>query len=445
MARRRGSPRLELLPERKHRNGSIEKSVYVIKHFDECLGRQATKSTGCGPEEQAEAEKFFARWLIDKTSEAPAQLNRQAGDVPVAEVLDYFIEERIKVKVGSSHKTLARPAEVLAYVIDLIEWWGDKTVAEVTRQNCQKFVERCSTPTAARNRLEYLRRAITLAQDDNIIVTAPKVRLPKKPNAREDSFERADIAQIMRYCLRRGTYTFSEKRSSKTGKAGTTKPTKRRPWRHLMPYVMMATYTGTRSHRMFTASFVREAGRPWIDLKRGVYHRSAPKEDVATNKTAPTCRIPKKLLRHMRRWYRLGRRYPIEYNGKPIESSKALGKIIRELFPEKDLVPHSFRHTAATWLMRESELSLHDIAGFLGMSLEMLDRVYGHHRTSHQIAIDNAISGRTFGKVAKDDPLDDDFEYDEITPLDTMRNNSDEAKSTRNKRGQSAEKPREAA
>ena len=98
-----------------------------------------------------------------------------------------------------------------------------------------------------------------------------------------------------------------------------------------MPYILMATYTGTRSHRMFTASFVREPGRPWIDLKRGVYHRAAPKEDVATNKTAPTCRIPKKLLRHMRRWYKLGRRYPIEYNGKPAKDSpryEAIGNAI---------------------------------------------------------------------------------------------------------------------
>ncbi|MGO7417110.1 hypothetical protein ACC685_07685 [Rhizobium ruizarguesonis] len=447
MPRRREPPRIELQPERKNRNGSIEKAVWVIKHYDEGKRRQAVLSTGFGVDEGADAQKYFGRWLVEQTSDEPVQLqtNRHPSDVPVAEILEYFIDERINIKVGSDYKALSRPKEVLAYVTDLIVWWGDKTLSEVTKQNCKKFVERCKTPNAARNRLEYLRRAITLAQDDGVIVTAPKVHLPRKPNARSDHFEREDIAKIMRFCLKRDTYTFGEKRSSKTGKAGTTKNTKRRPWRHLMPYIMMATYTGTRSHRMFTASFLREAGRPWIDLKRGVYHRSAPKEEVATNKTAPTCRIPKRLLRHMRRWYMLGRRFPIEYNGKPIKSSKALGKIIRELFPEKDLVPHSFRHTAATWLMQRSELSMHDISGFLGMSLEMLDRVYGHHRTSHQIAIDNAISGGDFGKVGKDDPLDDGFEYHSVTPLDTMRNNSDEGKSTRTKKDQKADKAREAA
>lgn len=445
MPRRREPPRIELQAERKNRNGSIEKAVWVIKHFDEGKGRQAVISTGYGADEGADAQKYFAKWLLNRTSEEPIQRNREANDVPIAEILDHFIEERVKVKVGSAHKPLARPGDVLAYVVDLIDWWGDKTVADVTRQSCQRYVERCATPTAGRNRLEYLRRAINLAQDDSIIVTAPKVYLPPKPKARDEVFERDDIAKLMRYCLRRGTYTYGEKKSGKTGKAGTVRQTKRRPWRHLMPYILMATYTGTRSRRMFTASFIREAGRPWIDLKRGVYHRAAPGEDVASNKAAPTCKIPKRLLRHMRRWYKMGRRYPIEYNGKPIQSSKGLKKAIAELFPDKNLVPHSFRHTAATWLMRRSELSVHDIAGFLGMSLETLDRVYGKHRVSHQTAIDDAITSGGFGKIENDDPLDDGFDYGKITPLDTMRNNSDQAKSTRIKRPKNLEKPRDAA
>lgn len=445
MARRREPPRIELQAERKNRNGSVEKAVWVIKYFDEGKGRQAVISTGFSIDEGADAQKYFAKWLVERTSDEPVPVNRSATEVPVATVLEYFIEERINLKVGSPHKKLARPHEVLAYIIDLIEWWGTKMVNQVTRQTCQQFVEHCSTENAARNRLEYLRRAINFAMEDGLITTAPKVHLPRKPKPREDSFERPDIAKIMKFCLKRGTYTFGAKRSTNTGKVGTTKPTKRRPWRHLMPYVLMATYTGTRSRRMFTASFIKQPGRPWIDLKRGLYYRAAPKEDVADNKTAPTCRIPAKLLRHMRRWYKIGRRYPIEYNGKPIKSSKGLRNIINELFPDRDLVPHSFRHTAATWLMQRSELSTHDVAGFLGMSLEVLDKVYGHHRTSHQIAIDNAISGRDFGRVASAASIEEEFEYGDITPLDTMRNNSNQQKSTRTKKGQNPEKSRNAA
>jgi integrase len=42
------------------------------------------------------------------------------------------------------------------------------------------------------------------------------------------------------------------------------------------------------------------------------------------------------------------------------------------------ITPHTFRHTAATWLMQNG-VSMWRAAGFLGMSVETLDRVYGHH------------------------------------------------------------------
>jgi len=42
------------------------------------------------------------------------------------------------------------------------------------------------------------------------------------------------------------------------------------------------------------------------------------------------------------------------------------------------ITPHTVRHTAATWLM-QSGVSMWRAAGFLGMSVETLDRVYGHH------------------------------------------------------------------
>ena len=44
--------------------------------------------------------------------------------------------------------------------------------------------------------------------------------------------------------------------------------------------------------------------------------------------------------------------------------------------------PHTLRHTAATWLMQNG-VDKWEAAGFLGMSVEMLDRVYGHHHPDH--------------------------------------------------------------
>jgi integrase len=46
------------------------------------------------------------------------------------------------------------------------------------------------------------------------------------------------------------------------------------------------------------------------------------------------------------------------------------------------VTPHTFRHTAATWLM-QAGVSMFRTAGFLGMSVETLDRVYGHHHPDY--------------------------------------------------------------
>jgi hypothetical protein len=46
------------------------------------------------------------------------------------------------------------------------------------------------------------------------------------------------------------------------------------------------------------------------------------------------------------------------------------------------VTPHTLRHTAATWLMQAS-VDKWEAAGFLGMSVEMIDRVYGHHHPDH--------------------------------------------------------------
>ena len=48
----------------------------------------------------------------------------------------------------------------------------------------------------------------------------------------------------------------------------------------------------------------------------------------------------------------------------------------------KCVTPHTLRHTAATWLMQHG-VNVWDAAGFLGMSPETLQKVYGHHHPDY--------------------------------------------------------------
>jgi integrase len=58
------------------------------------------------------------------------------------------------------------------------------------------------------------------------------------------------------------------------------------------------------------------------------------------------------------------------------------------------VVPHTLRHTAATWLMQRG-VPAWEAAGYLGMSTEMIERVYGHHSPEHLRKAAEAITGKT--------------------------------------------------
>ena len=111
-----------------------------------------------------------------------------------------------------------------------------------------------------------------------------------------------------------------------------------------------------------------------------------PREQLTpTKKRQPPAPIPARLLAHMRRWHAKGivtDRF-VEWNGAPVASVKtALKTAVRLAGLTGRVTPHTFRHTAATWLMQNG-VSMWRAAGFLGMSVETLDRVYGHHHPDY--------------------------------------------------------------
>ena len=58
---------------------------------------------------------------------------------------------------------------------------------------------------------------------------------------------------------------------------------------------------------------------------------------------------------------------------------------------EKHVTAHTLRHTAATWLMHLG-VDMWEAAGYLGMSIKMLEEVCGHHHPDHQKAIRTAFT-----------------------------------------------------
>ena len=91
----------------------------------------------------------------------------------------------------------------------------------------------------------------------------------------------------------------------------------------------------------------------------------------------------------MRRWK--GRKligsHFVEFNGKPVSSvKKGFRSAVRLAGLSGKVTPHTLRHTAATWLTQLG-VPIWEASGFLGMSPEVLQQVYGHHHPGAATAI----------------------------------------------------------
>jgi integrase len=122
-----------------------------------------------------------------------------------------------------------------------------------------------------------------------------------------------------------------------------------------------------------------------VDLDEGVFYRRGY-EQRQTKKRQPPIRLPSRLLSHMRRWRRKSPQSTaiVEWNGaRVLKINKAFRSACREAGLGTEVVPHTLRHTCATWLAQRA-VPVHEICGYLGMTQEMFERVYGHHHPDHQ-------------------------------------------------------------
>lgn len=111
--------------------------------------------------------------------------------------------------------------------------------------------------------------------------------------------------------------------------------------------------------------------------------------------------MPDALTAHLWRWHhKLGQRYVVEWQGKPVGSTKrAFANLVHELGLGDDVVRHSLRHTAVTWGM-QAGVDIWELAGYVGMSTEMIERRYGHHATDHMEEARTALGGRRRKRAA---------------------------------------------
>ena len=335
-------------------------------------------ATGCSASEVAAAEEKLASYIAAKYE--PVRKERDIEQIDIADVLSIYDED---CGGRQSNRT-----QLDGRLTRLNDFWGGKKLSEVTGETCREYIRWCGSTGGGRRDLEDLRAAINHHAREGFHRGVVRVLLPPRGEPRTRWLSRNEAAKLLWVCWRAREVQTMHRGAHKGDKI----ETERRPLRHLAKFILVGLYTGTRAGSIAAASFQREPGRSYIDIESGLFYRLLEGK-VQTKKRQTPVPIPPRLLAHLRRWAAKGtiQGHVVEWSGNPVKSVKtAFRSAVRLANLDGKITPHTLRHTAATWLM-QAGVDKWEAAGFLGMSVEMLDRVYGHHHPDHVRAAARAL------------------------------------------------------
>jgi integrase len=384
--------RLWLEPEERDSDGRlVRRAAWVIRDGTRKVRTGRTRDDREGAD-RALAEYITARYQV------PRERGRHPSQILVLDVLNIYLADVAK-------KTHARPEETKQRILTLATFWEPYTLADVNGKRCREYVAwrvgqpwksskpertgrpaRLVTEAAARRELEDLRSAINYHRREGLCSEIISVVLPEKSPPCEVWLSRSEAARMI-WAAYRAKQVMCDK------------ATERYVGKHIARFILVGLYTGTRHAAICGGAFQPAIGRGYVDLERGVFYRRA-KGARETKKKQPPVRLPDRLLAHMRRWHRLGiaKHAVIEWNGKPVRSvRKGFAAAVKAAGIQNHVTPHVLRHTAATWAMQNGA-DLWETAGFLGMTVEMLEDRYGHHHPDFQREAADAITNRKPGQ-----------------------------------------------
>ncbi len=254
-------------------------------------------------------------------------------------------------------------------------------------------------PSAARRYLEELSAAISFGVYYQMIKHKVVIPLPPKYDARSSMLSLEEIRKLIMTAWRAKGMGWID---GKPVKGLHVK-------RHLARFIFLAITTGSRKDKIERVSFVNEKDRPWIDLWqeigpdgkpewRGRYHRLGDDEIEHKTKQAPDMPIPPRIAKTLARWRSQGIKYPCAHpyaasgRSEPGNVKDGMRSLFNEVLGEdNDVVVHTFRHTAATWMAAQKDLPLPSIAAYLGMTTETLVKTYAHYREEDLQKIAEAV------------------------------------------------------
>lgn len=296
--------------------------------------------TGFGAAEIRRAEAALREYIEKKhkptKSETPL----------LADVLAAYADEHIKHVVSGKH---------IQYDLrNLAKWWGTKRVTEISASTVRSYVAHRNATACARRELAFLNAAIGhWRANHSPLMSAPKIKLPPKPQPRQDFMTRSEAARFL---------------------------WKARRTPHLARFFIVGWYTGSRRGVI--------TGLKWsmVNLETGIMQRKE-RGAVQTKKRSPPVKLGARVLAHLRRWARLdggNAEYVVHFRGCKIDRPvRSWERVRREAKLPVYVVPHILRHSRATHMLKQG-VPIWEAANALGMSVAVLAAVYGHHAPDWQ-------------------------------------------------------------
>jgi len=248
-------------------------------------------------------------------------------------------------------------------ITNLLKWWGDKRVADVGVKSCKAYIK-TKTPAGAWADLKVLKASVKYWHEEyGPLDSLPLFWKPELNGPKERWLTRSEAARLL-WAARR--------------------------YQHMRRMILLGLYTGSRPGVLLSLRWDQ------IDLDAGMMLRRPRGKAEDKKKKSPRVRLGWRITAHLRRWKRLdgaeqivchfadswhpGARQVSNPHGSWAKIIKAAGL--------PGVTRHTLRHTRATWMMQKG-VPIWEAAGFLGMTVKTLERVYGHHSPDHQEAAAN--------------------------------------------------------
>jgi integrase len=225
MPRRAKPPRLYLDPKRQ---------CWIIRDGPRFI------RTGASEQQRGQAEKALAEYIGVKHQPEPS------ATPLIADVLAVYADE------VAPHRKTAR--NVAYHIGNLLKWWGDKAVSDITTKACRAYTATRTKP-AAQADLKILKAAVDYwNREKHPLNVVPTFWRPKDNPPRDRWLTNSEAARLLnaaRHCL------------------------------HLRRSIMLQLYTGSRPGVILALRWDQ------IDLTAGIMHRVPPGARQDEKKRAP--------------------------------------------------------------------------------------------------------------------------------------------------------------